>query len=972
MKQDDTLTVNKELIDIVVICSEDKSDSVTDSSNDRRLDVETNEIITNDMTEKPVLRKKREAIGKDLVLNDTSTIKPEEMSKRSDSGEEMEYFEIDTNSEDSTSLDDTERGKRQVRYYLKNGYKSPAKNWALAKPVKFVEYPQTHYNSNVHNPRYQPTYNNLNNNNYYDISRRPQSHGNNFYSVTNPFLSYQPGNSQSHVAFKPSLPDPSSQPLAHNPVNPATQIITKSPPISSLNNEQFTSLAGGFYNNAPKLNNVQYISQFHSSTPSTVHHQNHPISFPDSSYVPSTIVTGKPVPVSTSPRSQENYRKLEQDRTKYQQQSQYQNNQQTNVNVPQTYVDKTPTNYKEYDDEDSTADEDESSEEEENEDDDRHKDDFPEPPYEFTHPNYKYKDIENPFANPNFDFDAYLSNLSNGQYSTVKPHNNPRPPAIVSPMIEVTTISQLGSRVPSSTVGYKGVNTPKPFTLPSAPGSSVATIISSVRPSVAPNKPAQIYEHAIQRPEPPRHTQQEQQQSHSENIYVPQQTAGTPLDGIRPKLKPPNFKDDRQLPISYSFSRPITSKPKPNQGEKSKGETENTFSASPKPYLFITATGSPIILSTPKQQYIVKPEKILSLHPHILATGKPISVSSIKPHNAYIAIKQSTPKPLTTLANEQLSTLQQYWKHPSTESVPLRYVSFKPNTPSNIGKLENYKQFENVFSQVVKSTQVPLKNNNNRNITNTYNNNNPITTTTRAPPKRRPIPKPSPEMNDYYYDDEEDQFYYEPAVKPKYMPSTEVKPQRPPMAQNYKEYDDSYEDEVELVNVEPYPSREPIKYNIHRPESATKNHNDVSIVTKAPLKNFNKNINHKIPIPVLVDYGTPTPNTLIRPEVSNYQIIHHMPRNRTIMHIRRPNTGTGPNTNRPPKYLNQTTLRPYTVRHRLAKPTTLKEPSKNEDKTKGRMRHPNIVAQMISTTPRDSHNQETRFTKTKHDDKTNR
>lgn len=96
-----------------------------------------------------------------------------------------------------------------------------------------------------------------------------------------------------------------------------------------------------------------------------------------------------------------------------------------------------------------------------------------------------------------------------------------------------------------------------------------------------------------------------------------------------------------------------------------------------------------------------------------------------------------------------------------------------------------------------------------------------------------------------------------------------------------------------------------------------------------------------------------------------------MPRNRTVMHIRRPVTQNGPNTVRPPKYLNQTTLRPYTVRHRLAKPTTLTENSQ-EDKTRGRIRHPNIVAQMKLTTPHDSHNQETRFTKTKHDDKTNR
>ncbi|CAH0695012.1 unnamed protein product [Spodoptera exigua] len=804
--------------------SEDKSGSVTDSSNDRQLDVETNEIITNDLTEKPVLRKKREVVGKDLNVNDTSssTTKPEEISKRSDSGEEMEYFEIDTDIDD-----------------------------------------------------------------------------------------------------------------------------------------------GGFYNNAqPVQGNVQYVAQIYSSTPSTANHQNNPISFPDSSYVPSTIVTGKPVPVPTSPRTQEHYRNSDQERNKYQQQNQHliQNNQQStrNVKVLPSHADKRPSDDKDYDDEgNSNEDDNESSEEEEEDDDDD--DDFPSPPREFTHPNYKYKEIENPFANPNFDFDAYLTKISNGQYSP-NVNTKPRPPTINKPTIEVTTISQLGSRGPSSPVSYDGMSTPKPFTVPSV---SSSIVVSSVRPSTVPIKQVQSYDQVIQRPELPNQNQQ-QQQSFRQNAYA-QQTAGTPLEANRPKLKPPNFNDDRQLPISYSFSKPINNTPKPNQDTKSKDEIQHTYSVTPKPYLLIAGTGSPILVSTPKHQYIVKPEKIVSLHPHIVATAKPYLVSSIKPHNAHIILKQSTPKPLTTLAHQQLSALQQYWKNPSTESVPYHSVSFKPSTPKNIQNLES------LFAQAIKSTQTPVKNYSNHQSA-AYSNKSPLTTTTttKAPPKRRPIPKPSPEMNDYYYDDDEEQYYYEPAVKPKYMPSTEVKPQRPPMAQNYKEYEDSsYEDDNVSANVKPKPTRVPMKYNNFKPESATKNLNDVSIVTKAPLKDFTKNLNGKIPIPVLVDYGTPTPNTLIRPEISNYQIIHHMPRNRTVMHIRRPVTQNGPNTDRPPKYLNQTTLRPYTVRHRLAKPTTLKENSQEEKLTRGRIRHPNIVAQMKFTTPHDSHNQETRFTKTKHDDKTN-
>ncbi|XP_050554950.1 mucin-5AC isoform X2 [Spodoptera frugiperda] len=937
--------------------SEDKSDSVTDSSNDRQLDVETNEIITNDLTEKPVLRKKREVVGKDLTVNETSssTTKPEEMSKRSDSGEEMEYFEIDTDIDDGASLDETERGKRQIRYYYKDGYKAPGKNWALVKPAKIVQYHQPQHNPNVHSARYQQSYNNnLNNNNYYD-TRRPQ-YNNNVYSTANPFLAYQSGNSQSQIVFKPSLPDPSSQP--HNPLNSATQIITKSPPISSLNNDPFTALAGGFYNNAqPAQGNVQYIAQIYS-TPSSANHQHNPISFPDSVHDPSTIVTGKPVPVPTSPRPQEHYRNKEQERNKYQQQNQHltQNNQQPtrNVKVLPPHAGKRPSDDKDYDDEgNSNEDEDESSEEDEEEDDDDH--DFA-PPREFTYPSYKYKEIENPFANPNFDFDAYLTKISNGQYSP-NANTKPRPPTVNKQNIEVTTISQLGSRGPSSPLNYEGMSTPKPFTVPT--GSSI--VVSSVRPSAAPIKQAQSYDQVIQRPEPANQNQQiQQQQSFRPNAYV-QQTAGTPLEANRPKLKPPNFNDDRQLPISYSFSRPISSTPKPNQDTKTKGENQHSYSVTAKPYLLIAGTGAPILVSTPKHQYLVKPEKIVALHPQIVATAKPYLVSSIKPHNAHIILKQSTPKPLTTLALEQLSALQQYWKNPSTESIPFHSVSYKPSTPKNIQNLEN------LFAQAIKSTQMPPVKNYSNHQNAAYTNKSPITTTTKAPPKRRPIPKPSPEMNDYYYDDDEEQYYYEPAVKPKYMPSTEVKPQRPPMAQNYKEYEDSYEDDDVSVNVKPKPTRVPIKY---KPESATKNHNDVSIVTKAPLKDFTKNINGKIPIPVLVDYGSPTPNTLIRPEISNYQIIHHMPRNRTVMHIRRPVTQNGPNTVRPPKYLNQTTLRPYTVRHRLAKPTTLTENSQ-EDKTRGRIRHPNIVAQMKLTTPHDSHNQETRFTKTKHDDKTN-
>lgn len=891
---------------------------MTDSHHDRRFDIETNDIGgDNDIIKEiPLSRNKREATTVEVGKSENRSNSLDNLSKRSDTGESMEYFEIMTESdvnEDSANkygLDDSERGKRQVRYYLQNGYKPPSKNWALAKPIKYIEIPQPSYNSNTQSGRYQTSYSNANNNNYYDNNRRPHYPTNgNSYSAANPFLVYQTENSQSQRPFKASLPD-ANQKNPHNPLNVATQIITKSPPISALNNNvnPYSSLNEGFYNN-----NYHGSNQFKPIT----NRPNTQVSFQDSSLLPSSVVTGKPV--QTSPRPQSNYKNLNE------------------------YSQRPSQNYEP--ESESEEDEEEYSDEDS---DDKYKQDFPKPPYEFTHPSNKYANIENPFANPNFDFDAYLSKLSNGQYTTQRSQNiqssTPRPRPV-----EITPVPNPKTKSHSSTLRYDGMSTPRPFSIPSGPEDVFRPVTSS------PVK--QSNNQYVQRPQSQNYQQYQQQsqilnQKPHQNFDMYQNNAGVPLEAQRPILKPPNFKDDRQLPISYSFNKPIEITLKPNQRLKENQQ----FSVTSKPHIFMTATGTPLILSSPKP-YVIKSEKFLSLQQH-QANEKPYISTAQKPYSTYITIKNTTPNPLTTLANEQLQALQQYWNS-STESISSQYVTIRPSVTPDQARLGN------LFAQAVRtSMQTPTTKHQNLQFATASK-----TSTTTVAPKRRPIPKPSPEMADYYYDEDE---YYEPPVKSKYMPSSEVKPKRPFMAQNYKEYDDdSYEDSHEqTVNIKPRPIlRQPTKLNTFKPETATKNHNDVSIITKTPQKDYNIHSDGKILVPVLVNFASPKPTVLIRPELSSYEVIH---RNRT-MNLRRPVYDNGPNTLKPPKYLNQTTLRPYTVRHRLAKPTAAIEPTASTDDrpTRGRGKHPNIVAQMLST-PRDSHNQETRFTKTKHDGRTNR
>lgn len=876
------------------------------------------DIINNDMTNKLSLRRKREVSEKDLGTNKTVTMINSEWSGID---AEIEYIGPDSQSirNDTYEIihDETERGKRQVQYFLENGYNSPRKNWPVAKQNNANVVQQIRYNPNVQNIRYQPVYTDLYNTNYFKDEQRPTSFDNNF----NVFLYYAADNQQLVKQFRPSQSDPN---YLTSPRYTATRVVTKSPPISSLNNQNnpFYSLAGGFYNNS------------HKNRP------NNQVSFSDSSLLPSTIVTGKPLGMPTSTVSNNLYKSNP---------SQIKNSEKGKLTQNPT----SRPHYADYDNEDSLEYE-ESSSEEEVDGDTKYKNYFPKPPYEFTHPNNKYANIENPFASSNFDFDVFLSKVSNGQYT-------PKPKTLN----EVSTPSNVGITLDGSKLNYKGMSTLKPFTGPTR-------FVSTLRPNdsngrqQAVIKQSQLYSQ-LNQPQPNQLSYHHQQQAVNQNgeIKLSQQTAAVPLEAIRPKIQPPNFKDDRELPLTYSFS---TANPKYNE-PKYRVESQQAYSVTQKPYVIVTGTGAPIILSTPKYQHMVNPEKIVSLQPYLVATGKPYINSSFKPstHEVY---KQSSQKPLTTVANQQLSALQNYWENPSTVNTITQSPIARPTTTIDYTKLSS------LFAQAVRSsTQIPIEN---HNIFNNQLKN--LLTTTKPPAKRRPIPKPSPEMNDYYYDDEDDQYYYEPVVKPKYMPNTEIRPQRPPMAQNYKEYEDNYEDfeDQKTINATPsqLTSHTEIKYNSYKPIADNKKYNNISFVTKNSLKDLKKNTSGKILVPVLVEYASARPSVLIRPDISNYEIVYHNLQNQTLKYKKPSSVESSPYTTKPPKYLNQTTLRPYTVRHRLAKPTmvAVKNSASQSDDTKNRVktRHQNIVAQMKFKTPKDNYNQETRYSKTKHDDKTNR
>ncbi|CAG4995847.1 unnamed protein product [Parnassius apollo] len=899
--------------------------NVTDFSKDRDFDIKINHINPYDRIDKEKIRSKRDL---DTLTNLTSVDKTID---KTDSDDINGYVDFDN----ETILDggygsekvETDRDKRQVTYLLKSG-----KNWQNSRPVKFVDLQQfPQYKSKLQNNRYENTFNK---DNFTPVSRKPYSLDNLLLSTANPFLSYETEGSQSQRPFKPSLPDPLNRKFTHSSLNTPSQIFINSSPISSINNKEnlISSLSGGFYNNGPK-DSQQLSAYTHSSSNRPKTH-----SVIDSSQISSMIVTNKPIQLSSFSQSgydhNLNHKQMKQN-------PQHTKDEQMNIRNNQKYSQDHSSKHEYYDDSYESNENDEISDEDNNQ---YFKHNFPNPPYAFTHPNNKYADIDNPFAKPNFDFDAFLTNLRNDQYSTLEitsTQSNFHTSTYKTP-IEITSSSYKTPVRQSTMLNYKGVSTPRPFTL-----SNILTTTESFIPNnlFTTNKQTQKYQpFAIK----PVFTEYHQKAYLNENHF----NKNTPmnkeiLNNILPKLKPPNFTDERQLPITYSFSRPIETTRISNLNVS---KYPSNFPVTQKPYILVTSTGTPFVISTPNQHL---------KNTHFVSSIKPFTISAAdptRPEVYNISFEQSVPKFLTTVANDQLSTLQNYWRNITNGKPIIPQSTFRPSAESNTP------QFDNFFTQAIKSsTQMPYK-------TNNEHSNTPkglSLTTTNAPLNRKPIPKPSPEMNDYYYDDEDDNYYYEPVVKPKYMPSSEVRPQRPPMAQNYHEYEDNNAniDEQSLKFKQTSP-------NLKRPNKpVTQNQNDISsFMVKIPLKESNKNLGGKI---TLLPSSSQNLNTMKHTEISNYKVNHNLVQNRTT-NVRKPiHSESGPHTVRPPKYLNQTTLRPYTVRHRLAKPIVTEGFEIVENKqTKGRVRHPNIVAEML-TTPRDNYNQETRYTKSKHDGKSN-
>ncbi|VVC89282.1 unnamed protein product [Leptidea sinapis] len=864
--------------------SDNKYRSLTNTS-DRLIDIETNDIETKDespRSKKTLLRRKRDTTESQFFSAEQTL---SDLTKRNDD-DEFEYIEdstepMTTDYDYDALKDGSERGKRQIRYYLKNGYKPPPKQWQNHKEGSFQQL-NPNYNPNIQSPRYNSDYN-VNNHNPNGATRH-------HHPTANPYHTYHFEDFDSQRPFKPSLSDSTKQ--KHSQININNHIITKSPPISALSNNgnQFLSLNGGSYNKKYITSVQNPNSQYFVQSVTPAQHSN-AFAFIDSSQLSSTHVTGKPIKnysASTIPNKYSSSNTHSSLKPKNQNNNLSVQDEKQNENNPIDIEDE------EYDDDESEEDE-ESEEYEDSSNNNNFKPISVDLPRGYTHPNYKFANIENPFARPDFDFDAFIDKLRGTHYSAsgVVPNNQKD---LVQSNINNKHLSQFST-------------SSRPFNTPPRLNNSenVIKLLSSTKQPQSFQKPI---EHNVQ----------------AYNNYDKFHSSHTEHDETTPKLsalklKPPNFDDDRQLPLNHNFF----GSPK-QDNNKQLYEHKGNFQYHQE----TSSTPSNINLSI-KQNYQI-PDNILS-------SIKPSTVTTGNPNNVYLSsFQHSTPKPLTTLANQHLAALQTYWKNPSTD-----YSNIRSTLRPSISDIPN---IESLFAQTLRpSSHAPNKAydiSQNTLATTT-------TTSTKSPPVRKPIPKPSPEMNDYYYDDEDEQYYYEPVVKPKYMPSSEVKPQRPPMAQNYQEYDDMTNSHLNTS----------ITF-----KSVTKNHNDVSVATKTPFRLPFKNNNVKLPIPVMVDN---------KHENNDYFIVNHIPRNRTV-HIKIPNYNPNPNTPKPPKYLNQTTLRPYTVRHRLAKPTTPDNIDIIEDTkqlNRGKIRHHNIVAEMKQTTPSDSIRQETRFTKTSHDDKSN-
>ncbi|GBP42083.1 hypothetical protein EVAR_29438_1 [Eumeta japonica] len=956
-------------------------------------DIETNEIDVQST------RGKREVV--EIVPKNSSVKSNDEININLKNVSGNSYFpekkgDIERRSESieeeykDDNMDDIERGKRQVRQgrYLTNKNGNKNKDGKLRASYKQT-YDETEYNTNpFHSSFYhqhQPVFDTSNS---YENSNVPLVYTTKENIIQFPDFSQTP--------FKPSLPDPYDQRYLYAPMNVPTQIITKSPPISSLTKNNNPFLVGGFYNNAQSQktqNDLQ--NQFSSPLSVTSDNKSPMYNYQDSAFVQTTIVTNKPV-LMRSPRPKNKQRADDKNNENSQKE-----NHNLQISKPNSkLIERQPSQkinegYKEKAKEESSkevdSNEDSSSEEENDNQDNSFKHDFPEPPYEFTHPSNKYADIKNPFADPNFDFDAFLSKLRNDHLSVVGAPDKPKKHdslTVNEPGLEVASTPSI-QKFETSTkenINYKGMSTPKPFTVPTKSIISWPAESKSNRNNEYTNKSPiteNYYEQSVQ--VKPQHLQQYVEQPKILQTPLPQQNSMhnlVPINKVslatnQPNQNQPTVEDNRRLPVNYNYEGTLDGILRPPPQIPYNVKYDSAQSVNPSvPKQFLHATKSPIVFPSSSPQIVNNSPRIIQSQPQSPVTKNPYLVPANNPQNGKLVYQQQiSANPTRNGIYYSTTALTPYKEISNDQILPSPRPIINPNLVQISPTEANF--FSSTYRPLIQSYPSTIANIN-------QNTNYFRGSTTSAPLKKRPIPKPSPEMNDYYYDND-DQYYYEPPVKSKYMPSSEVKPQRPPMAQNYQEYvDDVYIDDVnENFNHQKNPNfnpKQPLKYDNYGTEISTNKYNELSSATKAPYDQTVKNhVNGKIPIPVLVDFGTPpTRPTLIRPETPKHEVTHSAAsgQNRTSSRSRKPVSHTdGPNTPRPPKYLNETTLRPYTVRHRLAKTTTAKTLTSDDkvttQKVRGRTKLDHTPSMFKSTTSHDSQNQETRLTKTRHDDKTN-
>lgn len=816
-----------------------------------------------------------------------------------------------------------------------------------------------------------------------------------FYSSKN-----QNSNSPTYIlSSTPAVPiyKENFQYFSMKPSSSPSAAITKAPPISSLSSiteGPFAALSGGFYNNKPRTN-PQYTKPVQSSKPKFETHE--PViqsslqyhfeiggknpqeggvlksspKYQSSNINYASTVKANPGTSSTSTRNRDSRNKanVKPQESRYSENYDVRNNSNNNRvrggqnnqqrPKPDQHHDSSNDKPKNQKEEEEDYEEDEESEDEEEEEEDANKNEendkeaeqspeikppFPDPPEYFKNIGNKYENVVNPFADPEFDFDTFISKIRNNHLSQVspKPDNVTYRTNDHRGNIHSGNVKNPGNqKFISQHHNYPGMSTPRPFSS-SQNGVSWPAKVNNVE-----LKQNILYNHS----------------------YTPESTK-------------PIYEDEEYYDDDYELPSPLNNQvqvPKPIHNQ----------------------------VKSPKQTYLtpVKP----SLSTYYSSSQAPVFKGDHR----------------NSLVNVAQYHQPSYNRKPSQQNEPIKpiAVSVQSHIRNDHQKPQQIKvQNTNYISNPTKKPPTPPRYSPPTN----QNDKHRIPIKTEKPPtKRRPIPKPSPEMNDYYYDDEDEDYDYEPPVKSKFMPSTEVKPQRPPIAQNYEEYedyetdirkpaksgnsnrhkqthenettndddeddDDEGEDE-EVDNVDEAPQlKRPINHKAvsnNGYSSQYVNHHsitpskDAKIITPATYETYVKTTQHTKPSnPISAQVQ------LSRPEVLSYDIVHK-PSNRL------------PISQNHPKYLNQTTLRPYTVRHRLAKPSSTQQTSvstRKEPTVEPFTRHPTRgghKVQIVSSTPSgndgrtfrqptrptkttstttkvktDNDNQESRDSQTEHDD----